>query len=98
MALKKLITIQSDPFVSALIGEYWVITKMESDKRDNRTRVEISLYENQEKSKPENGSDIGFTPMPLYKMYHVIDGMDVTREDAYIELKKLPQFNDAEDC
>jgi len=94
MALKKLINLQTDPFAPARTGEYWVITKIESDKRDNRTRVEVSLFESKEKSKPTNG----IPTVPLYMIHHVVEGMDVTREQAYIELKQLPQFNDAEDC
>ena len=91
MALKKLVNIQKDLFDPALSAEYWVITRMESMKQDNRTRVELSLFETQEKSKQ---------PMAFpHTMRHVeIDGMDVTREAAYNYIKTLPNFNDAEDC
>ncbi len=91
MALKKLVNIQRDLFDPALSAEYWVITRVESMKQENRTRVELSLFETQEKSKEQMATPVS--------MRHVeMDGMDVTREQAYNYIKTLPNFNDAEDC
>jgi hypothetical protein len=91
MALKKLVNIQKDLFDPVTPAEYWVITKMESMKQENKTRVELSLFTTQETSKQ---------PMAFpHTMRHVeIEGMDVTREAAYRYIKTLPNFNDAEDC
>ena len=102
MALKKLVNIQKDLFDPVTPAEYWVITKIESIKQENRTRVELSLYESQEKSKPygqsENPLTINSHPQPMYTFHTQLTGMDYTRETAYNAIKLLPQFINAEDC
>lgn len=91
MALKKLVNIQREIFGPPLSAEYWVITRMEAQKQENKTRVELSVFESQEKSKQQM--------VPPMNMLHVeMEGMDVTREQAYNHIKTLPNFNDAEDC
>lgn len=90
MALKKSITLNRQAFETPVVAEYWVITRIESFKRDNMTRVELSLYETQESSKTEISS--------VSMINIMIPGMDVTREAAYIHIKTLPNFIDAIDC
>lgn len=89
MALKKSITLNRQVFETPVVAEYWVITRIESYKRDNMTRVELSLHETQESSKIS-------TPITMINIQ--IPEMDVTRETAYIHIKTLPNFIDAIDC
>lgn len=102
MALKKLITLQAAPFTDSQQGDYWVITRMETEKQNNSTRVELSLYESQEKSKPyvQSGEPlmVNSNPQPMYTFHTQLTGMDYTRETAYNAIKLLPQFINAEDC
>lgn len=91
MALKKLVNIQREIFGPPLSAEYWVITRMESQKQENKTRVELSLFETQEKSKKPMAIPITMWPVEMF-------GMDVTREMAYNYIKTLSNFDDAEDC
>lgn len=91
MALKRKITIKSDPFADGKEVEYWVIEEKRENKRRNETIVTLSCYENKEQSKIEN-------PIEYMRMDFVFSYLDLTRAEIYPMIKADSRFTTSIDC
>ena len=105
MAIRKSVQVTTDPLSTPLTAEYWVITEMSFRKTDGSTRVVLSLFENQTKSKPyeevigdgEDAMTVIQTPRELARHAFCLPGLDWTRETAYAHIRQTA-MTDAEDC
>lgn len=105
MAIRKSVQVTTDSLSTPLTGEYWVITEMNFRKTDGSTRVVLSLFENQTKSKPyeevigegEDATTVTQTPKELSRHAFCLPGLDWTRATAYAHIRQTA-MTDAEDC
>lgn len=105
MAIRKSVQVTADPISTQLTAEYWVITEMNFRKADGSTRVVLSLFENQTKSRPweetvgEGEDAITVTQRPREVSRHAfcLPGLDWTRATAYAHIRQTA-MTDAEDC
>lgn len=105
MAIKKSVQVTTDPMSAPVTAEYWVITEMNFRKSDGSTRVVLSLFENQAKSRPyeetigegDDAVTVMQTPKEVSRHAFCLQGLDWTRATAYSHIRQTA-MTDAEDC
>lgn len=73
-------------------GAYWRITMTQEDIDRGETRVTLALYASQAARKASPLENILTITMVTLKV------VDQTRQQLYVEIKKLPDFKNAKDC
>lgn len=105
MAIRKQVQVTTDPMSAPIAAEYWVITEMNFRKVDGSTRVVLSLFENQAKSKPyeevigegDDATTVTQQPREVSRHAFCLTGLDWTRATAYVHIRQTA-MTDAEDC